>query len=424
MKEKIINFFQDKILPKLDAFAGHHLVKAIQAGMTAPMSAMIVGSVFSILKTPPVTATTTNGFMLAWQSWAKANASWLTICYSFTMDAIGLYALIGLVIALTRIKKVQPSNLLILSFMSFFILCSGLVTGDSGTTVVSKFFGATGMFSAVIIGILVVELSVFLKNKGLKIKLPDSVPPSVAEPIENLVVNMVIVFASIALRLGLESIGKSFPTLINLVFQPLLSTSDTLWAVIIYILILRGLWFFGIHGGNVTGAIMTPILTANLAENITAYANHETMPYIFTQSFAQCLLNVGMLPLVVAMLIVCKSSQLKTISKIGLVPALFSIGEPITFGVPIVYNFKLLVPYLGSFLFSGIGFYLSTEWGLLNRTMVNIPFTMPGPIKAFLCTLDWRAIVIWFVLMAISVVMYIPFLKSYDEDLLKLEQEQ
>ncbi len=423
MKEKLLTFFQDSIIPKLDAFANNTIVKSIQSGMSAPMSAMIVGSVFSILKTPPVTADMTNGFMLGWQAWAQANASWLNICYTFTMDSIAIFTVIGLVIALTRIKKIPPTNLVILSLMSFFIICSGLVVGEDGTAgIASKYFTSSGIFSAVIISIAVVYLGNFLKTKGLRIKLPASVPANVAEPIEGLAVNFVIIAGSIAIRLGLASVNQSLPTLINMVFAPLLSTSDSLGAVIIYILILRGLWFFGVHGGNVVGSIMQPILIANMAENIQAYANHQPMPYIFTNSFAQALLNVGMIPLVVAMFIVCKSAQLKAISKVGLVPALFSIGEPITFGVPIVFNFKLLIPYLGSFLFCGIGFYLATAWGWMNRTMVNVPFTMPGPIKAFLATMDWRAALIWFLLMAIAVLMYIPFLRSYDRDLLKAEQ--
>ena len=419
----LMDTFQDTIMPALDKFTQNHIVKAIQTGMMAPMSAMIVGSIFSVLMTPPIPPGTTEGFFMMWQEWAAANASWLNIGYTFTMNFIGIYSLVGLVVALANLKKLKPTNLIILSLIVFFITCSGIVTTEAGGTgIASNFLGAQGIFSAIIVGIFVVMFSSFLSNRGVKIKLPAQVPPNVAEPIEALIVNGIIVAIAIAVRLGLAAIGLSLPTLLNIVFQPILSTSDTVWAVVLYIIILRGLWFFGIHGGSVTGAIMNPILTANMAANIEAYAAGQPMPYIFTLSFSQGMLNVGMIPLVVAMFIACRSVQLRTIAKVGLFPSLFSIGEPITFGVPIVLNFKLLIPYLGGFLVSGVGFYLLTAANLVNRTMVNVPFTMPGPIKAFLATMDWRAAVAWFVLMAICVLLYIPFLKSYDNDLVKQEQ--
>lgn len=419
---KIMDVFQDSVMPKLDAFTQNHIVKAIQTGMMAPMSAMIVGSIFSVLMTPPIPPGTTEGFFMMWQEWAAANASWLNVGYTFTMNFIGIYSLIGLVVALASLKKLKPTNLIILSLIAFFITCSGLTpTEAGGTAVAAGYLGAQGIFSAILVGIFVVMFSNFLTTHGVRIKLPAQVPPNVAEPIEALIVNGIVVAIALAVRLGLAAVGISLPTLLNIVFQPILSTSDTVWAVIVYIVILRGLWFFGVHGGSVTGAIMNPILTANMAANIEAYAAGQPMPYIFTLSFSQGMLNVGMIPLVVAMFIVCRSVQLKTIAKVGLFPAFFSIGEPITFGVPIVLNFKLLVPYLGGFLISGVGFYLLTAANIVNRTMVNVPFTMPGPLKAFLATMDWRAAVAWFVLMAICVVLYIPFLKSYDNDLVKQE---
>lgn len=422
MSTSITEFFSDTVMPKLDAFTNNHIVKAIQTGMMAPMSAMMIGSIFSILMTPPVPPGTTDGFFAAWQAWATANASWLNIGYAFSMNFIGIYSLVGIVLALAKLKGAKPTNLVILSLMTFFMLCSGLVQGERGATVDATYLGSSGIFSAMIVGIAVVYLAGFLGERGIKIKLPPQVPPNVAEPIEGLIVNIIVVAVALGVRLGLAAFGLSLPSLLNIVFQPLLSTSDTVWAVIIYILVLRGLWFFGIHGGSVTGAIMNPILTANMAANIEAYAAGQPLPYIFTNSFSQAMLNVGMIPLVVAMFIVCRSEQLKAIRNVGLVPSLFSIGEPITFGVPIVLNFKLLIPYLGGFLISGVGFYLLTAAGIINRTMVSVPFTMPGPIKAFLACMDWRAAVAWFVLMAICTVLYIPFLKSYDNDLVKQEQ--
>ena len=186
---------------------------------------------------------------------------------------------------------------------------------------------------------------------------------------------------------------------------------------------MRLLWFFGLHGGNIAGAVMTPILSVTLIENATAFVNNEAMPYIFTQMFVQTWTVMGVLAIVIAMLIVCKSKQLKAISKVAIAPALFNIGEPITFGLPIVMNFKILVPYLLCFALDAAVPYLATSAGLINRSFVNIPYTVPAIFKAFLSTMDFRAVILYVVLLVVNVLIFIPWLKKYDHELLVNEEQ-
>lgn len=422
MKEKIIDFFQDKVVVALDKFATNSYVKAIQAGMTAPIGATVIGSIFTVLGNPPFGAEQTGGFVVAWRNWAEANSSWLDLGYAMTMEAIALYALIGLVVALAAIKKKRPTNLIITAMMAFFIICVDLVEAEGGMAMTTTWLSAKGLFTAVIVGIGVVQISNFLGDKGIKIKLPASVPPNISEPLENLFNNIIVITLAVIIRVGLQSAGLTLPGLINSLFAPLLSTSDTLWAALVFTFVLRGLWFFGIHGNSVVMSVMAPIFLSNLALNIEAFKAGTEMPTILNQSF-QAVINVGMLPMCIAMLMVCKSAQLKAISRIGLAPSIFGIGEPITFGVPIVLNFKILIPYMGTFLFSTTAFYLATAWGFMNKCVVNIPFTVPGPLKAFLATLDIRAVFIWVVIVIIDVIIFLPFMKNYDKSLLKLEEE-
>lgn len=189
MKDKILNFIQDRIGPAVEKFSDNNIVKAMVSGMSAPMAAITIGSFISLLASPPIPANTTSSFLLGIQEWSKANASWLKVANNFTTNMLAIYGLIGVTIAYAQTRKARPTNYVIMSMAAFLIICSGNVEGGIDST----FFGALGLFSSIIIGVAVVALGEFLKKHGLKIKLPDSVPPNIAEPLEAIFISLVIV---------------------------------------------------------------------------------------------------------------------------------------------------------------------------------------------------------------------------------------
>ncbi|RHM97475.1 PTS sugar transporter subunit IIC [Dielma fastidiosa] len=415
------DFLNNKVIPAVTKFAQFKFVRAMQAAVTAGLGATVVGSIFMIMMNPPFPADVSNVFIDAWRAWSAANASWLGLGYQVTLEFVGLYALIGMAVVVSNMNDVRPTNMVVISCASFLILSANLVEGNMAI----GFLGAKGLVTALLVGYFVVELSCWLMKHGFKINLPEAVPPFVAEPLNALIVNIVVIAAVVAVRLivGALSGGALLPAVINSLFAPLFVASDSLLAVVLYSVIVRLLWFFGLHGGNIAGAVMTPILSVTLIENATAFVNNEAMLYIFTQMFVQTWTVMGVLAIVIAMLIVCKSKQLKAISKVAIAPALFNIGEPITFGLPIVMNFKILVPYLLCFALDAAVPYLATSAGLINRSFVNIPYTVPAIFKAFLSTMDFRAVILYVVLLVVNVLIFIPWLKKYDHELLVNEEQ-
>ena len=415
------DFLNNKVIPAVTKFAQFKFVRAMQAAVTAGLGATVVGSIFMIMMNPPFPADVSNVFIDAWRAWSAANASWLGLGYQVTLEFVGLYALIGMAVVVSNMNDVRPTNMVVISCGSFLILSANLVEGNMAI----GFLGAKGLVTALLVGYFVVELSCWLMKHGFKINLPEAVPPFVAEPLNALIVNIVVIAAVVAVRLivGALSGGALLPAVINSLFAPLFVASDSLLAVVLYSVIVRLLWFFGLHGGNIAGAVMTPILSVTLIENATAFVNNEAMLYIFTQMFVQTWTVMGVLAIVIAMLIVCKSKQLKAISKVAIAPALFNIGEPITFGLPIVMNFKILVPYLLCFALDAAVPYLATSAGLINRSFVNIPYTVPAIFKAFLSTMDFRAVILYVVLLVVNVLIFIPWLKKYDHELLVNEEQ-
>lgn len=401
--------FKDKLLSWIDVFSESAIVKAMVAGMTAPMSAIIIGSFVALLLNPPIPATTTNGILLAIKGWCGANASWLNLLNQVTTNAIGLYAVVGVTIAYAKQKKVNPTNYVILALVIFLTTCSDVVKGETGNGLLMTYFGSLGLFSAIIIGILTVELGLLLKKKGVKITLPASVPPAVSEPIENLFVNVILVVFAIIVRLVIYSTtGTYLPTAINRLFSPLLASGDTLIAVIIYIFIIRFLWFFGIHGGNVANSVLAPVLATYAAENLAAYAAGEALPHIFTNAFWGGCANLSTLPLVLGLFLWCRSAQCKAIAKVGVVPAIFGIGEPVTFGLPLVLNLDLLLPNLIGNVGTGVIFYVTMKLGWCAKPAMAAITTLPGPVRAFFVTLDWRSIIVWTVAFVFSTIVYYP----------------
>lgn len=415
------DFLNNKVIPAVTKFAQFKFVRAMQAAVTAGLGATVVGSIFMILMNPPFPADVTNVVIDAWRVWSAANAGWLGLGYQVTLEFVGVYALIGMAIAVSNMNDVRPTNMVVISCASFLIITSNLVEGNLAI----GFLGAKGLITALLVGYFVVELSCWLMKHGLKINLPEAVPPFVAEPLNALIVNIVVIAAVVAVRLIVASIsgGQLLPAVINSLFAPFFVASDTLFAVVLYSVVVRLLWFFGLHGGNIAGAVMTPILSVTLIENSTAFVNNEPLPYIFTTMFVQTWTVMGILAIVIAMMIVCKSKQLKAISKVAIAPALFNIGEPITFGLPIVMNFKILVPYLLCFAIDAAVPYLATSAGLINRSFVNIPYTVPAIFKAFLSTMDIRAVVLYIALLVVNVLIFIPWLKKYDSELVANEEQ-
>ncbi len=415
------SFFTDKVVPAVSKFSNLKFIRAMTSGIVAPTAATIVGSIIAILQTPPFPNDYAGSFVVAWRAWATANGSWLSLVYALTLNAVALYTVIGVSLATAQIENKRPTTSTVTSLMAFLMLCCNYDASTGGLS--TGFFGSAGLFTAIIVGFCVSELVFWMDDHGFKIKLPDSVPPNIADAIGSMLYVVIIAAAVVGVRLLAGLSGKLLPELINFVFSPLFSATDTIWAVIIYCLFSRLLWFFGLHGNNIAGSVVGPFLLAATTANMEAYAAGQPMPYIFNGQF-QMWCTMGMLPIALSLLIVGKSKQLKAVGSLSVVPALFAIGEPLTFGLPLVLNFDLLLPYLGIFVLDGVIPYIATELGLIGQAFITVPWTLPHFLKAFLTTLDWRATVLYFILLVVNILIMIPFIKKYDQKLLKEEMGQ
>src|SRR5699024_6944021 len=132
--------------------------------------------------------------------------------------------------------------------------------------------------------------------------------------------------------------------------RPFTAVGSSLWGSLLMIFLNSFFWFLGIHGNNIIGPIMQPVWLANSDQNRLAFEASETVPNIITNEFMNIFVWMGgggsTLGLAIVLFFFTKSEQSKTLGRLVLPSGLFNINEPLIFGLPIVLNFKLLVPFI------------------------------------------------------------------------------
>ncbi len=255
--------------------------------------------------------------------------------------------------------------------------------------------------------------------------MPDQVPPNVTAPFEALIPAVVLSILFVVINIiCLKYTGGSLAALIGNVLKPLMYASSSLPAVILISVLLSLFWFFGIHGNNMISGVLTPITTANLALNAEYYINGLGSPSPLSGAFMTIFGNWMSYPaMVLCFFLLAKSSTLKSLRGIALVPDMFNINEPLTFGVPIVMNILLALPIMIANVITCTIAYIVMNAGLVKCISVSLPFTVPGIINLFLSTGgDFSSIILWVVLFGLDVVILFPFIKMYDKQLLKEEK--
>lgn len=206
-------------------------------------------------------------------------------------------------------------------------------------------------------------------------------------------------------------------------FTPIIAGGASFIAQFIGLLIDRLLWFVGIHGTNVVTSVMQPIWLDELAKNAAAVKAGEVIPYIASEQFLNYFVRVSMLPLVILMLM-SSVKRYKTLGKLALAPSIFNIAEPVIFGLPIILNPILFIPWVFGYLFIFVFSYVVIAIGLVPAPYILVPWTTPGPIGAYLGTGgSWAAAILSLLNYVIMFFIWLPFYKIVEKQALKEQDE-
>ena len=413
-QEKLMQF----LMPIANKIEQQKHLQAIKDGMVALIPIIIVGS-FSLI---PMAIANLLGSGAVYD-FLTAHMSVFTYACMFSSDMISIYAAMFIANALAKSYGIYNNQTAPSAILVHLILCGLSIEGGLSIA----YLGSSGLFTAIISGILTVEVTRFMREKKLYIRLPESVPMMVGESFSSLlplIVNVIIAVAIANISLALS--GNVFPAFVMNILGPAISTMDTLPALLIVMFLTQFLWFFGLHGPSITSAVWASFAISYGAENVANFAAGQPVEHIFTFGLFYAMLCVtgsGLTLGLVILMLRSKAQSLRAIGKVAIVPSLFGINEPLIFGAPIIFNPYMFVPFVFGPLIITVTTYLSMSTGLVGMPIAEPPGFLPPGVGAFLMTLDWKAVVLVFVNLLIMTLIYYPFFKSMEADELKKEQE-
>lgn len=423
--DHMVGIIEQKISPLAGKMGQQKYITAIRDGFIAALPFMIVGSFMLVFIFPPFSSDTTWGFARGWLDLSEKYRDQLMLPFNLSMGVMTLFISVGIASSLARHHKLDPQTTGLLSLMAFLLVAAPVKDG----TISMQYLSGQGIFTAIITAIYATEVYGFLKRKNITIKLPPEVPTGVSRSFEILIPVLVIILTLHPLNLFIEAeTGMIIPQAIMSLMQPLVSASDSLPAVLLAVFICQILWFAGIHGALIVTGIMNPFWMANLSANQMAMAAGTAMPHIFLQGFWDHYLLIGgvgsTLPLAI-LLLRSKAVHLRTIGKMGIVPGIFNINEPILFGAPIIMNPVFFLPFIFVPMVNAVFAWFAVDLGLVAKVVSLTPWTTPGPIGASWAA-NWAVspVILSVFCMSSAAVMYLPFLKAYEKQLLKKEAEK
>lgn len=420
---KLGNLINEKVIPAVLKFTSTKAIRALKDGMMYTMPFLIVGSIFLLLANIPIPIVA---------NWVNGNRLGIVFSQIFqsSFNLMAFFAVIGISYTYIKNEGIQASLAGSLTALSAFVLLipSSVATedGNLAINVISKdWTSGKGMICAIVIGLGVGWLYSFCMKKNLRIKMPDGVPQGVADSFAALVpAGITLTITGLLFAVFYFVTNSSFAEFIyKMVQTPLQGITDSFWGVVIMAMIMSLLWWVGVHGGNICGAILSPILQSNMADNQAIIDSGKELSianggHIFTQQFWDnflCMTGAGIvIGLVLFITFFSKSKQLKELGKLAFIPNLFNINEPIIFGVPIVMNLYLLLPFVLVPILVGASSYILMSLGILPLfTGVMVPWTTPPVISGFLIG-GWRVALWQFIIIVSSIAIYYPFIKKVD----------
>ncbi|EHJ56852.1 PTS system, lactose/cellobiose family IIC component [Streptococcus urinalis FB127-CNA-2] len=431
------------LMGPMGKIASYKVVRAITAAGMAAVPFTIVGSMFLVFSILP------QAFSF-WPIVAKVFAAsfdkftplYMVANYA-TMGSLSLYFVLAISYELTKIYAEEedldltPINGALLGLFAFIMTVpqivfkngamSAVVALKKGAVVADGWamangvtrFGTTGIFTAIIMGIVSVLLYRMCVKRHWVISMPESVPEGVSRGFTALIPSFVIAFFVIILNGILVALGTDIFEVIAIPFGFVAHLTDTWLGLVVIYLLTQALWIVGIHGANIIFAFVNPIALANMATN--ANGGHLIVAGEFSNMFVIAGGSGATLGMCIWLATRARSEQLSAIGKASVVPGFFNINEPLIFGLPIIYNPALAVPFMLAPIASMSVYYFSMKLSLIKPVVAQVPWPTPVGIGAFLGTADVKAIVVALLCALVAFLVYYPFIRVYDKKLVAEE---
>lgn len=422
--EKLIKQIE-KMKPFFEKVSRNIYLRAIKDGFISVMPVVLFSSLFLLIAFVP----NIFGYF-----WSDETVKMIMKPYGYTMG------IVGLLVAGTTAKALADSvnrgldtttqinniSVMLASISGFLLLSSGQIEGGFE----SGFLGTTGLITGFLVAFLTVNIYKYCVKNNITIKMPGEVPPNLSQTFKDVIpfaLTIIIVYAlDILVR---KFFGYNAAQMLIEVLKPLFKAADGYLGIAIIYGVMALFWFVGIHGPSIVEPAVAALMYLNLDNNLAlfqsgAHANNLITPGL--QMFVATMGGTGatfVLPFMFMWL--GKSKQNKSIGKATFLPTAFGVNEPILFGGPIVLNPIFFIPFVFTPVLNVWIFKFFVDVFKMNSFIYFLPWTTPAPIGLLLGTgLTKLAFVLAPLLIVVDVIMYYPFFKIYDNQILENEKNK
>lgn len=438
----MFEFLEKYLMGPMAKVSAWRPVRAIVAAGRASIPFTIVGSMFLVLSVIPQ-AFPVSFIETIWENSIDKLSPLYLQAYNCTMGILSLYFAIVIGYEYTKIfvdeedLNVDPVYGALLSVFAFFLTIPELVISNNtfdylnvdGATINGWTIGGnsldrlstSGMFTAVLMSILAVQL--YKTCIRWAVKMPDAVPEGVSRSFSALISAAVVAIVVLIINGVFVALGTDIYNVVAIPFGFVKNIANSWIGIVVIYLLVHALWIVGIHGANIVMGLVTPILLANMAEN----ANGAQIAFAgeFTNSYVTMGGSGAMLLACVWLAFAARSSQLKMLGRAAMGPAIFNINEPLIFGLPVVYNPILALPFMIAPIVAATIGYWSIKLGFAAVSIMQTPWQTPIGLGAYVGSGGSIGALITALLCAVaSFIIWYPFLKMYDNQLLKEESAE
>ncbi|RBP42694.1 PTS cellobiose transporter subunit IIC [Garciella nitratireducens] len=421
---KFMGFLENILLPIADKLNNNRYLTALRDGFMVSLPLIIFGSIFVVIANFPfLDKVLSERAYTAYQN-ALAPAS------AATLSIMGLFVIVGIAYKLTHYYGGEAIYGGVVALASYLILTPQTLDGIEGVIPTSS-LGAEGMFLGILTAFVSAEVYRFFVNKNVTIKMPPGVPEAVSRSFSALIpISLtLVVFLTIRIIFSFTFFQTAQNFIFTVIQQPLTKLGSGLGATILAVLLIQIFWFFGLHGQIIVNSVFDPIWYALNNQNLQAFQSGQELPNIITKQFIDTFL-VGMggtgmtLAVVILIFLIGRSRQTKELGKLGGPAGIFNVNEPIIFGLPIIMNPLVLIPWILAPIIVTIITYFSMSTGLVPKPAgIIVPWTTPIGLSGFLATGNsWRGAVLQIFNLLVVMGIWLPFLKILDKSYYEKEK--
>ncbi|MHC5228048.1 PTS sugar transporter subunit IIC [Enterococcus sp. LJL99] len=416
--------FQVKMQKIAGVIQSNKYVSSITNGLMAAMPITIIGALGSLINGLPIEP---------YQAFLRDTGlkAITAIPNEITTNLLALYVAFLVASKFAETYDIDGIPAGILSLMSFLIVTPYSFDTEIATYAIqgipSNWLGGSGIFTAFIVSLITAKIYTTFTTKGWVISMPPGVPPTVAKSFSGLVPGFVVAILWLAVRFvtTLTPMGDIHTVIFSLIATPLTSLGGTFAAMLIAIILAHVLWVVGVHGAMVVFSVFTPIWTPLTNANLAAYNVGAEIPNIISGALVMQVLFMGSgatLGLVFWMMR-AKSEQYRVLGKLAIVPNICGINEPIIFGLPIIMNFTLAIPFIVTPAIMVTLAYIGMRTGILPYLPgLSAPLGTPAILSGLLAG-GWKWAIFQALMIVLSAATYYPFFKTVDAQAYQKELE-